>query len=363
MFTNPQTSVTYKIIGIDFHFCKDSINSVLNVQLPPQISVSPVSPVICEGESITLTAEGSTDYSWSPSLNLSSAIGSSVVSSANISTTYQIIGSDSENCKDTITFDLSVIPVPTAEIVSGGGSICSGDSAAIVVDVTGNPPWDISYSIDGAVSVITSYNVPTIIYSVSEGTYTIPYIIDANSCSNVGIGSEYVDVLNKPQASIDYNPKDANMLDPEIRFVNNSIFSNTYLWNFGDNTPYSTDFEPIHLYQEDNIYPVMLIAQNGPCVDTAFTLVTINSYYSLYVPNTFTPDGDGKNDYFQPKGVGISDYKIYIYNRWGEEVFSSDDIDICWDGGEGVAGAYSYLINIIDKSGQFREKSGFVLIE
>ena len=59
--------------------------------------------------------------------------------------------------------------------------------------------WDISYSIDGVVSVITSYNVPTIIYSVSEGTYTIPYIIDVNSCSNVGIGSEYVDVLNKPQ--------------------------------------------------------------------------------------------------------------------------------------------------------------------
>ena len=107
----------------------------------------------------------------------------------------------------------------------------------------------------------------------------------------------------------------------------------------------------------------MLIAQNGPCIDTAFTVVNINSYYSLYVPNTFTPNGDGKNDYFQPKGVGISDYKIFIYNRWGEEVFSSDNMDICWDGGEGVAGVYSYLINIIDKSGQFREKSGFVLIE
>jgi len=360
---NPQTSVTYKIVGIDDNFCKDSINFVLDVQAPPQISVSPISPVICEGESITLTAEGSNDYLWSPSLNLSSSIGSSVVSSANISTTYQLIGSDSENCKDTITFDLSVIPVPTAEIVSGGGSICSGDSAALLVEVTGNPPWDISYSIDGAVSVITSYNDPTIIYSVLEGTYTIPYIIDANSCSNVGVGSEFIDVLNRPQASIDYNPKDANMLDPEISFVNNSIFSNTYLWSFGDNTPNSTEFEPVHLYQEDNIYPIMLIAQNGPCVDTAFTEVNINSYYSLYVPNTFTPNGDGKNDYFQPKGVGISDYKIFIYNRWGEEVFSSDNIDICWDGGEGVAGVYSYLINIIDKSGQFREKSGFVLIE
>ena len=277
----PQTSVTYKIVGIDDNFCKDSINFVLDVQLPPQISVSPISPVICEGESITLTAEGSNDYLWSPSLNLSSSIGSSVVSSANISTTYQVIGSDSENCRDTITFDLSVIPVPT-EIVSGGGSICSGDSAALLVDVTGNPPWDISYSIDGAVSVITSYNDPTIIYSVLEGTYTIPYIIDANSCSNVGVGSEFIDVLNRPQLVLIIIPKIFNMLDPEIRFVNNSIFSNTYLWSFGDNTPNSTEFEPVHLYQEDNIYPIMLMAQKWSCIDTAFTVVNINSYYSLY---------------------------------------------------------------------------------
>ena len=55
------------------------------------------------------------------------------------------------------------------------------------------------------------------------------------------------------------------MLDPEIRFVNNSIFSNTYLWKaFGDNTPNSTEFEPVHLYQEDNIYPIMLIVKMVP---------------------------------------------------------------------------------------------------
>ena len=106
----------------------------------------------------------------------------------------------------------------------------------------------------------------------------------------------------------------------------------------------------------------MLLAQNGPCYDT-FSEITINPYYSLYVPNTFTPNSDGKNDYFQPKGVGIDEYKIYIYNRWGVEVFYSDNIDLCWDGGEGVSGTYSYVINVIDKLGQFHEKLGYVLIE
>ena len=360
---NPNSSITYNIVGTDANSCVDSIEFELDIQAPPTISVSPLSPVICEGESITLTADGAINYSWFPSIDLSSNLGSSVVATASNSTSYQIIGSDNFDCKDTITVEISVIPVPTAEIVSGGGFVCSGDSAAIVVDVTGNPPWNISYSVDGTVSTIISSDSPVIIYSTQEGTYTIPYVLDANSCSNIGTGSEIVDVLNKPQANFDFTPKTANMLDPEISFVNNSIFANTYLWQFGDNTPNSTDFEPTHIYQEDNTYQVVLLAQNGPCYDTAFSEITINPYYSLYVPNTFTPNSDGKNDYFQPKGVGIDEYKIYIYNRWGVEVFYSDNIDLCWDGGEGVSGTYSYVINVIDKLGQFHEKLGYVLIE
>ena len=360
---SPNSSITYNVVGTDANLCVDSIEFELEIQAPPTISVSPLSPVICEGESITLTADGAINYSWFPSIDLSSNLGSSVVATASNSTSYQIIGSDNFDCKDTITVEISVIPVPTAEIVSGGGFVCSGDSAAIVVDVTGNPPWNISYSVDGTVSTITSSDSPVIIYSTQEGTYTIPYVLDANSCSNIGAGSEIVDVLNNPQANFDFTPKTANMLDPEISFVNNSIFANTYLWQFGDNTPNSTDFEPTHIYQEDNTYQVLLLAQNGPCYDTAFSELTINPYYSLYVPNTFTPNSDGKNDYFQPKGVGISEYKIYIYNRWGVEVFYSDNIDLCWDGGEGVSGTYSYVINVIDKLGQFHEKLGYVLIE
>ena len=107
------------------------------------------------------------------------------------------------------------------------------------------------------------------------------------------------------------------MLDPEISFVNNSIFANTYLWQFGDNTPNSTDFEPTHIYQEDNTYQVVLLLQNGPCYDTAFSEITINPYYSLYVPNTFTPNSDGKNDYFQPKGWGFLNIK-YTFTIDGE---------------------------------------------
>ncbi len=360
---NPNSSITYNVVGIDGNLCMDSIEFELNIQAPPTILVSPNSPVICEGESVTLIANGATTYSWSPSNTLSSDIGSSVVSTPQTTLSYQVIGRDNTNCKDTIIVDVSVIPLPTANIVSGGGIVCSGDSAAIVVDLTGNPDWEITYSVDGTVNTISSSVSPTIIYSVSEGNYTIPFVSDANECTNIGTGSQFVDIINKPQANIDFNPQNPNMLNPEVSFANNSIFANSYLWQFGDNTPNSIEFEPVHFYEKEGVYQVVLLAENGPCTDTSFVKVVVDPYYALYVPNTFTPNDDGRNDEFEPKGVGIDSYEIYIFNRWGNEVFYSDNILNCWDGGKGVLGTYSYIINIVDKLGEFHKKTGFVLIE
>ena len=98
-------------------------------------------------------------------------------------------------------------------------ALCSGDSAAIVVEVSGNPSWNVTYSIDGAVNSVISSTNPIVILSSLEGNYTIPYISDANGCSNIGSGTEYVDVVNKPQASIDYNPENPNMLNPQVSFI------------------------------------------------------------------------------------------------------------------------------------------------
>ena len=360
---NPNSSITYNVVGTDANLCTDSIEFQLIVGIPPSVAISPISATICEGESITLNASGASDYFWQPSSSLSSDIGVSVVASPINTTNYQLIGTDHIGCIDTTNIVVSVIPLPTANIVSGGGIICSGDSAAIIVDLTGNPSWNISYSVDGVVNSFISSTNPTVILSGIEGNYTIPYISDANGCSNTGSGTEYVDVVNKPQASIDYNPKNPNMLNPEVSFTNNSIFSNTYFWQFGDNTPNSLEFNPVHTYQQQGTYNVVLLAENGPCVDTAFIEIVIDPYYALYVPNTFTPNDDGKNDNFEPKGVGIESFEIYIYNRWGEEVFYSDDLEIVWDGGKGVVGTYTYIISVVDKMGDFHKKSGFVLIE
>ena len=89
-------------------------------------------------------------------------------------------------------------------------------------------------------------------------------------------------MVNKPQASIDYNPENPNMLNPQVSFINNSIFSNTYFWQFGDNTPNSLEFNPEHTYQEDGTYNVVLLDENGliVCQNSLLSVIFLGSRFS-----------------------------------------------------------------------------------
>jgi len=116
----------------------------------------------------------------------------------------------------------------------------------------------------------------------------------------------------------------------------------------------------MHSYETANVYQVWLVAFNDKgCRDTVMHTVEILGEYALYIPNTFTPDGNGLNDIFQPKGVGIdeSSYKMYIFDRWGEIIFTSDEFRKGWDGtvkGSGKPaeqGVYTYKILVKDFEG------------
>lgn len=116
-----------------------------------------------------------------------------------------------------------------------------------------------------------------------------------------------------------------------------------YLWDFGDGN-FSEEENPVHTFDGLSDYTVSLQVTNAiGCTNTAYTL--IQGPIILYVPNAFTPNNDGINDVFRVNGNGIMRYNIKIFNRWGEKVFESDDIDEVWDGSH-VGGEY-YVPNAI----------------
>lgn len=123
-----------------------------------------------------------------------------------------------------------------------------------------------------------------------------------------------------------------------------------YLWDFGDGT-FSDEPNPMHTFDGLDDYTTSLQVTNSiGCTNTAYTL--INGPVILYIPNAFTPNNDGLNDVFRVYGNGIVKFSIQIFNRWGEVVYESDDINAVWDGSHkggdyyGQNEIYNYVVSV-----------------
>ena len=115
--------------------------------------------------------------------------------------------------------------------------------------------------------------------------------------------------------------------------VNKSKKADTYRWDFGDNTS-SIALAPTHPYNRTGIFTVTLYAmKDNGCVDSLSKNVILRANSDIYVPNIFTPNGDGQNDEFIPNILAAyTEYKLNVFNRWGGLVFSSTDPAYGWDG-------------------------------
>jgi gliding motility-associated-like protein len=139
-----------------------------------------------------------------------------------------------------------------------------------------------------------------------------------------------------------------------------------YLWDFGDGN-FSDEANPLHTFDGLSDYTVSLQVTNEiGCTNTAYTL--INGPVILYVPNAFTPNNDGINDVFRVYGNGIMRYEITIFNRWGEKVFQSNDINQVWDGSHKGGDyyvpndIYHYVIKVKGFDTDAFERSGHISV-
>jgi gliding motility-associated-like protein len=170
-----------------------------------------------------------------------------------------------------------------------------------------------------------------------EGCYDVTLTVTNQAGCSVSLTQDdLVCVVSVPDAIFFANPDSALVSEPIIAFDNQSNNAYTYYWDFGDGSS-SLSTNPIHEYNDvPESYVVTLYAYNEEgCYDSAFLTVTIYEEIIFYVPNTFTPNGDGSNDVFLPiitSGIETKGYELLIFNRWGEEIFKSTNPNIGWDG-------------------------------
>jgi gliding motility-associated-like protein len=124
------------------------------------------------------------------------------------------------------------------------------------------------------------------------------------------------------------------VLYPTVTFTDLSSGATSWTWNFGQLST-STDQNPVYTFPGEvaGCYDVQLIANNTyNCPDTSVQEVCIRPEFIIYFPNAFTPNDDGDNETFTGYGIGIQTFELYIFDRWGNMIFFSDDMSLGWDG-------------------------------
>lgn len=257
---------------------------------------------------------------------------------------------------------------------------CLNDTAKVTIKVVENPvvnfvsdtlkgcsPLEVQFTNTSVASANSTYfwdfgdgtsssaQNPNLTNYIGAGCYDISLTVtSSNLCSATYSASDLICVDPNPVADFSFSPMPAYSDDPTVTFTNNSTLNQANHWIFGDDL--TSDLEnPKHVYPlgEVAIYLAELIVYSqAGCSDTVRKIVQINGQTVFYVPNAFTPNGDEHNNIFIPvitTGFDPTDYTFVIYNRWGEIVFETFNIDEGWDGtfqGQVVQdGVYVWSIN------------------
>jgi gliding motility-associated-like protein len=325
----PSVTNDYTVIATAANGCIESDTVEVVVNPLPIITASASDDFICDGESTILWGEGADTYVWDQSVIDSAAFVPGATS------TYTVVGFDINGCTDTTDIQVIVNPLPDAlfstDMTYGGclpfeptfTDLTAGPSSNSVQWYFGNGASSTQMG-----SVLNTYD--------SYGCYDVTLVsTTAEGCTDSLTQQDFV-CVNEVIAEFLPDVYQQSVVNPIFEFTNSSSNATSFEWFFGDG--YESDFvNATHFYESYGNYVVSLVAtaQDG-CTDTAYVAISVIDEVLFYVPNSFTPNDDGKNDEFIPVLTAGYDrdrgYEFRIYNRWGEEVFYTDTPGVGWDG-------------------------------
>ncbi|MFN5877334.1 MAG: PKD domain-containing protein, partial [Flavobacteriales bacterium] len=291
--------------------------------------------IICDGVSIVLNGVGASQYTWDNGVTN----GTSFVPPLGL-TTYTVIGTTVNGCIGSDQLLVEVLPAPQASFESDVTIGCAPLTVNFTNTTTNSSSCIWTFS-DGTV---LDYCGTVSVTFEEEGCYDVSLTVELGGCTSTFDANSLVCVEDQPVADFYPSTSSISEFNTQVLFINESTGASSYQWDFGDGSSVSNLTDPVYnyLYDENQDFLVSLVAYspNG-CTDTAFLLIGVKEELIFYVPNTFTPDGDAYNQTFQPiftSGFDPYDYTLYIFNRWGETIFESHNVDIGWDGSYGSGG-------------------------
>ena len=334
----------------------ETYDSIL-VQLNPELGswVDADTNTFCKGDSVQLSAgggQGGAQISWSPATGLSDPTSFSPMASPSDTTTYTAIVSEG-GCTETHTIQLNAITTPVAAYTFSGADGCpphpvqfsdlSEDAIAHI--------WDFG---DG--SPVSNIAQPLHVFE-SPGDYIVTHTV-------VGVGNcaeSVIDVIVHVRDTVvaDFNsipnyPATLYLPSPSIQLYDQTQGAASLTWDFGDGI-LNTEVNPTHVYSEEGEFFVTLSAWSAEgCKSQIVHGPFIVLAPDLFIPNVFSPNDDGLNDFFLPQYTGSQPYVLQIFDRWGVQHFNTNSKTMPWngktvDGDPLPEGVFFYVLKVGEK--------------
>jgi PKD repeat protein len=361
-FVSPSVSTTYSVEVFDQSGCPAQIASVtVDIAEVPVAAFSSTASAPCvlpTDIDFTNMSSGATGYEWLLG-NGSTSTDENPTATYDVAGTYTatLIATSGAGCSDTTSGTVIVDDVPTAGFTLDNTEGCAplfvnfGNTSSTGLDYF----WDFG---DGTTSNLPN---PSHLYDI-PGDYNVTLIVSSpGGCSDtLELGAA---VSAYPSPIADFTPNAISFPEPgnEFEFVNNSTGATLYNWDFGNGVQ-SDEFQPIYDYPTYGGYFVTMTAINEfGCADTAVHYVNVDLLTTLWVPNAMGIGEMGEAGIFIPKGTGIADYHLWIFDNWGNLIWESTALQNGspaegWDGyykGKTVPqGSYVWKINAVFVDGE-----------
>lgn len=366
---SPIVSTTYTFVATDVNGCT-SAPKFVTVDVYDPLTLSVIRPLfnpdtgICPYDFAVLDlmatgGDGNYTYYLDPDFVNPAVFPMQV--QPNTTTTYNFTVVDgcttpAANASSTVT----VYPLPIVDFAGDDLSGCH-EHTVVFTDLTSPPPvaWNWSFGDPSSNNNTSTSSNPVHVFS-GAGLYDISLAVEsAEGCVSDSTKMDYIEVFPLPVANFNLDPEQTNVLQATIEFTDLSAPDITqWNWDFG-NGDGSTDQNPVYTYTDTGVFVIWLnVTTSNGCEDNTSRRLEIEPDVMFYIPNSFTPNGDGRNDFFRPYGEGVKwdTYEMFIYNRWGEEIYVTADIDSPWNGWfkdrEVEVGVYVYMIRIFDQNGE-----------
>jgi gliding motility-associated-like protein len=372
-FPNSTTSMSglYSVIVTDVNNCVNTAAANIVVNPIPTPQASNNSP-ICMNQLLGLTASGGQTYQWFGPGGFTSSAQSPTftANSAAFSGNYTVVVTDNIGCSNTAVTPVQVNQLPSASIIATNGKGCAPLCANFMAQTSaGVQSYNWTFGSGQSNTGINTSNC-----YANSGNYTVNLTVADNAgCQSTAI--YVVNVYPVPVADFNFAPLKPIVNGDGVDFTNASHGANIVSWNwyFTDQATAgatSTQQNPHYYYDEPGTYPVVLVVKSDlGCTDTLIKALFVGEDFGIYVPNSFTPNGDGINDTFHPKGFGITKYEFDIFDRWGERIFHTNTFEDGWDGKHQTKGGdvlksdtYIYRIKLTNTFGKAHEYTGHVTL-